>query len=183
MNNQVSENVLSNANKVVDSGSVDDSKNRVSEGKVSNKHIDIDPKPDDDSRIKETNDDFDTDGTESAPPQSSEASTPHAQQGGEELEQPGATGASANDEPSQSGRQSSPKNSPKNEPTKNDNQSESFANESDGSESTVSIRYYMAAVIFHPGAKIKLKKRPVPVPSEGQVLVKVFACGVCRSEE
>jgi propanol-preferring alcohol dehydrogenase len=39
-----------------------------------------------------------------------------------------------------------------------------------------------AMVLEHPGAPLRLLERPIPVPGPGQVLVRVAACGVCRTD-
>ena len=39
-----------------------------------------------------------------------------------------------------------------------------------------------AMVLDVPGHPLVLKEVPVPVPSTGQVVVKVMACGVCRTD-
>ena len=39
-----------------------------------------------------------------------------------------------------------------------------------------------AMVLDRPGRALRLEERPVPEPGEGQVLVKVAACGVCRTD-
>ena len=39
-----------------------------------------------------------------------------------------------------------------------------------------------AMVLDKPGAPLRLVVMPVPEPSPGQVLVKVKACGVCRTD-
>ena len=41
-----------------------------------------------------------------------------------------------------------------------------------------------AAVIYTPGGPevLKLEDRPIPTPSKGQVLIRVKACGMNRSE-
>jgi propanol-preferring alcohol dehydrogenase len=37
-------------------------------------------------------------------------------------------------------------------------------------------------VIDRPGATLRLEERPIPTPANGQVLVRVHACGVCRTD-
>lgn len=44
---------------------------------------------------------------------------------------------------------------------------------------TVSMQ---AMVLDKPGVPLELKTLPVPVPAAGQVLIKVAACGVCRTD-
>jgi propanol-preferring alcohol dehydrogenase len=39
-----------------------------------------------------------------------------------------------------------------------------------------------AAVLDRPGAGLRLTELPVPVPGPGQVLLRVLACGVCRTD-
>ena len=39
-----------------------------------------------------------------------------------------------------------------------------------------------AMVLDAPHSPLRLEERPVPVPGEGQVLVRVSACGVCRTD-
>lgn len=39
-----------------------------------------------------------------------------------------------------------------------------------------------AMVLDRPGEKLKLKRIPVPVPGPEQVLIRVHACGVCRTD-
>ena len=39
-----------------------------------------------------------------------------------------------------------------------------------------------AMVLEAPGSRLVLRERPVPVPGSGQVLLKVHACGVCRTD-
>ncbi|MGI9414120.1 MAG: zinc-dependent alcohol dehydrogenase family protein [Hyphomicrobiales bacterium] len=39
-----------------------------------------------------------------------------------------------------------------------------------------------AMVLDRPGASLRAEERDVPVPDDGQVLVKVSACGVCRTD-
>jgi propanol-preferring alcohol dehydrogenase len=39
-----------------------------------------------------------------------------------------------------------------------------------------------AMVLDRPGSSLRLEQRPVPVPGPGQLLVKVGACGVCRTD-
>jgi D-arabinose 1-dehydrogenase-like Zn-dependent alcohol dehydrogenase len=39
-----------------------------------------------------------------------------------------------------------------------------------------------AAVISEIGAKLQIKEVPVNDPTEGQILIKVLACGVCHSD-
>lgn len=39
-----------------------------------------------------------------------------------------------------------------------------------------------AMVLEKPGAPLQLKTLPIPVPAAGQVLIKVAACGVCRTD-
>lgn len=39
-----------------------------------------------------------------------------------------------------------------------------------------------AMVLEEPGAPLRLRERPVPVPGPGQVLLRVSACGVCRTD-
>lgn len=42
---------------------------------------------------------------------------------------------------------------------------------------------HMQAMVFHgPGQPLQLEKLAVPTPQPGQVLVKVLACGVCRTD-
>ena len=41
----------------------------------------------------------------------------------------------------------------------------------------------MRAMIFEkPGAPLRLLEKPDPIPGPGQVLVKISACGVCRTD-
>lgn len=41
----------------------------------------------------------------------------------------------------------------------------------------------MKAMVFHtPGHALELRDVPVPAPGEGEVLVRVLACGVCRTD-
>jgi propanol-preferring alcohol dehydrogenase len=37
-------------------------------------------------------------------------------------------------------------------------------------------------VIDRPGSLLRLEERPVPVPGRGEVLIRVHACGVCRTD-
>jgi hypothetical protein len=37
-------------------------------------------------------------------------------------------------------------------------------------------------VIDRPGAKLRLEERPIPVPAKSEVLIRVRACGVCRTD-
>jgi propanol-preferring alcohol dehydrogenase len=39
-----------------------------------------------------------------------------------------------------------------------------------------------AMVLDRPGEKLRLEERPRPEPSAGQVLIRVRACGVCRTD-
>jgi len=39
-----------------------------------------------------------------------------------------------------------------------------------------------AMVLMHPGEPLRLIERPVPQPARGEVLVKIAACGVCRTD-
>jgi propanol-preferring alcohol dehydrogenase len=39
-----------------------------------------------------------------------------------------------------------------------------------------------AMVLERPGSTLRLVERPTPLPGEGQVLIKVGACGVCRTD-
>ena len=39
-----------------------------------------------------------------------------------------------------------------------------------------------AMVLHHPGEKLVAESRPDPVPGPGEVLIKVAACGVCRTD-
>lgn len=39
-----------------------------------------------------------------------------------------------------------------------------------------------AMVLEGPGAPLRLKEMPVPVPQQDQVLLKVLACGICRTD-
>src|SRR5579884_4546938 len=39
-----------------------------------------------------------------------------------------------------------------------------------------------AVVLDAPGRQLRLEERPAPAPGEGQVLVRVRACGVCRTD-
>jgi propanol-preferring alcohol dehydrogenase len=39
-----------------------------------------------------------------------------------------------------------------------------------------------ALVIDRPGAKLRLEERPAPTPGTGEVLIRVLACGVCRTD-
>ena len=48
---------------------------------------------------------------------------------------------------------------------------------------TVSIPETMRAMVLHrPGEALRLEIRPVPRPGPGQVLLRVEACGVCRTD-
>ncbi len=41
----------------------------------------------------------------------------------------------------------------------------------------------MRAMVLHaPGQALRLEERPEPVPGDGQVLIRVVACGVCRTD-
>src|SRR5215471_12630 len=41
----------------------------------------------------------------------------------------------------------------------------------------------MRAIVFdRPGRPLRAEHRPVPTPGEGQLLLKVSACGVCRTD-
>lgn len=41
----------------------------------------------------------------------------------------------------------------------------------------------MRAMVLHsPGHPLQLEERPLPVPARGQLLIKVLACGVCRTD-
>jgi len=41
----------------------------------------------------------------------------------------------------------------------------------------------MRAMVLHtPGKPLQLEERPVPTPGAGQLLIKVLACGVCRTD-
>ncbi|MDD4651132.1 MAG: alcohol dehydrogenase catalytic domain-containing protein, partial [Methanothrix sp.] len=43
--------------------------------------------------------------------------------------------------------------------------------------------HFMRAMILdRPGEKLKLKHIPVPAPGPDQLLIKVHACGVCRTD-
>ncbi|SKC97907.1 alcohol dehydrogenase, propanol-preferring [Chitinophaga ginsengisegetis] len=46
----------------------------------------------------------------------------------------------------------------------------------------MSIQNMQAMVFTQPGTPLQLKTLPVPVPAAGQVLIKVIACGVCRTD-
>lgn len=51
--------------------------------------------------------------------------------------------------------------------------------------SVAALRYppVMRAMVLHrPGAGLELVERPDPVPGPGEVLLKVLACGVCRTD-
>ncbi|MCK5253945.1 MAG: alcohol dehydrogenase catalytic domain-containing protein, partial [Thermoplasmata archaeon] len=39
-----------------------------------------------------------------------------------------------------------------------------------------------AAVFYEPGQPLKIEEVPTPEPGEGEVLVKVAACGLCRTD-
>ncbi|MDX1439346.1 MAG: alcohol dehydrogenase catalytic domain-containing protein, partial [Rubricoccaceae bacterium] len=39
-----------------------------------------------------------------------------------------------------------------------------------------------AAVLTQPGAPLDIREVPVPKPQNGQVLLRVLACGVCRTD-
>lgn len=39
-----------------------------------------------------------------------------------------------------------------------------------------------AMILERPGEKLKLVERPIPQPARGQILVRVLACGVCRTD-
>ena len=42
----------------------------------------------------------------------------------------------------------------------------------------------MRAMIFtRPGAPLRLEARPIPLPGPGQLLLRVHACGICRTDE
>jgi propanol-preferring alcohol dehydrogenase len=48
---------------------------------------------------------------------------------------------------------------------------------------TASIPETMRAMVLHrPGEALRLERRPVPRPGRGQVLLRVEACGVCRTD-
>ena len=48
---------------------------------------------------------------------------------------------------------------------------------------TPSLPPHMQAMVFHgPDQPLQLEKRVVPIPQPGQVLIKVLACGVCRTD-
>jgi propanol-preferring alcohol dehydrogenase len=41
----------------------------------------------------------------------------------------------------------------------------------------------MRAMVLHtPGQPLQLEQRPIPTPGSGQLLIKVLACGVCRTD-
>lgn len=40
----------------------------------------------------------------------------------------------------------------------------------------------MKALIYEGEKKLRIEERPVPVPKEGEVLIKVKACGICGSD-
>ena len=41
----------------------------------------------------------------------------------------------------------------------------------------------MRAMLFErPGSPLRAVERPIPRPAQGQVLVRVHACGVCRTD-
>ena len=45
------------------------------------------------------------------------------------------------------------------------------------------IPSFMQAMVLHKaGSPLVLSKLPVPVPGQGQVLIKVIACGICRTD-
>jgi D-arabinose 1-dehydrogenase-like Zn-dependent alcohol dehydrogenase len=37
-------------------------------------------------------------------------------------------------------------------------------------------------VLHTPGQPLQLEQRPIPTPGSGQLLIKVLACGVCRTD-
>ena len=39
-----------------------------------------------------------------------------------------------------------------------------------------------AMVLDRPGTPLTLRERPVPLPGEGEILIEVAACGVCRTD-
>src|SRR4029077_15060706 len=39
-----------------------------------------------------------------------------------------------------------------------------------------------AMVLDRPGTPLTLRERPVPQPGEGEILIEVAACGVCRTD-
>lgn len=48
---------------------------------------------------------------------------------------------------------------------------------------TLHIPDTMRAMVFHgPGQPLRMEELPVPAPQPGQVVVKVLACGVCRTD-
>lgn len=47
---------------------------------------------------------------------------------------------------------------------------------------TVGAGMMVAMVCDGPGLRLRAEHRPVPVPGAGQVLVRVLACGVCRTD-
>lgn len=48
----------------------------------------------------------------------------------------------------------------------------------------INMETMLAAVLYAPGppSVLKVEKRPIPVPKEGEVLVRVHAFGLNRSE-
>ena len=41
----------------------------------------------------------------------------------------------------------------------------------------------MRAMVMHkPGAALRLEQLDIPTPSAGQVLIRVTACGICRTD-
>ena len=40
----------------------------------------------------------------------------------------------------------------------------------------------LAMVLDHPGEPLRQRDLPTPVPGAGQLLIKVSACGVCRTD-
>ncbi|MCL5287246.1 MAG: zinc-binding dehydrogenase [Acidobacteria bacterium] len=40
----------------------------------------------------------------------------------------------------------------------------------------------MKAAVLHPGGRLELSEVPVPVPANGEILVKVAACGICHTD-
>lgn len=42
--------------------------------------------------------------------------------------------------------------------------------------------YMRAMVLEHPGGQLKAMKLPVPVPGSGELLIKIQACGICRTD-
>jgi propanol-preferring alcohol dehydrogenase len=48
--------------------------------------------------------------------------------------------------------------------------------------SQTGVSMMRAMILEHPGEKLKSVQLPIPVPQEGEVLIQVHACGICRTD-